>query len=91
MSDLRKFSRRSCSNSSQPRPGECELSDDQIDDPSVSNAESLTTAAEPKSWNDIFSNSFKGNDNGSSASGRELNPMGSVPSVNIRRKILTMR
>ena len=48
MSDLRKFSGRSCSNSSQPRPDECELSVDQIDDPSVSNTQCLTTAAEPK-------------------------------------------
>ena len=91
MSDLRKFSRRSCSNSSQPRPDECELSVDQIDDPSVSNTQCLTTAAEPKSWNDIFSNVSKGNDNGSSASGRESNPTGPVPSVNIQKKILTMR
>ena len=91
MSDLRKFSGRSCSNSSQPRPDECELSVDQIDDPSVSNTQCLTTAAEPKSWNDIFSNLSKGNDNGSSASGRESNPTGLVPSANIRRKILTMR
>ena len=91
MSDLRKFSGRSCLNSSQPRPDEGELSFDQIDDPSVSNAECLTTAAEPKSWNDYFSNLSKGNDNGSSVSGRESNPTGSVPSVDIRRKILTMR
>ena len=91
MSDLRKFSGRSCSNTSQPRPDECELSVDQIDDPSVSNTQCLTTAAEPKSWNDIFSNLPKGNDNGSSASGRESNPTGPVPSANIRRKILTMR
>ena len=91
MSDLRKFSGRSCSNSSQPRPDECELSVDQIDDPSVSNAECLTTAAEPKIWNDIFSNLSKGNDNGSSASGRESHPTGPIPSVNIQRKILTMR
>ena len=49
------------------------------------------TAAERKSWNDIFSNLSKGNDNGSSASGRESNPTGPVLSVNIRRKILTMR
>ena len=91
MSDLRKFSGRSCSNSSQSRPDECELIVDQIDDPSVSNTQCLTTAAEPKSWNDIFSNLSKGNDNGSSASGRESNPTGPVPSVNIRRKILTMR
>ena len=41
MSDLRKFSGRSCSNSSQSRPDECELSVDQIDDPSVSNAECI--------------------------------------------------
>ena len=92
MSDLRKVSGRSCSNSSQPRPDECELSVDQIDDPSISNAECLTTAAEPKSWNDISSKLSKGNDNnGSSAFGRESNPTGPVPSVNIRRKILTMR
>ena len=77
-------------NFSQPRPDECELSVDQIDDPSVSNAECLTTAAEPKSWNDIFSNLSNGNDNGSSAFGIESNPTGPVPSVNIRRKILTM-
>ena len=83
MSDLRKFSRRSCSNSGHPRPDECELSVDQIDDLSVSNAERLTTAAEPKSWKDMFCNSSKGNDNGSSTSGRELNPTVSVPSVNI--------
>ena len=44
MSDLHKFSGRSCSNSSQPRPDECELSVDQIDDPSVSNAECLTAS-----------------------------------------------
>ena len=86
MSDLRKFSGRSCSNSSQPRPDEGELSVDQIDDPSVSNTQRLTAAAEPKSWNDIFSNLSKGKDNGSSASGRESNPTGPVPSVNIRRK-----
>ena len=71
MSDLPKFSGRSCSNSSQPRPDECELSVDQIDDPSVSNAECLTTA-EFKSWNDIFSNLSKGNDNGSSQKCRSL-------------------
>ena len=91
MSDLRKFSGRSCSSSSQPRPDECELSVDQINDPSVSNTECLTTAAEPKSWNYIFLNLSKGNDNDSSASGRESNPTGPIPLVNIRRKILTMR
>ena len=51
----------------------------------------LTTAAKPKSCNDIFSNLSKGIDNGSSASGRESNPTGPVLSVNIRRKILPMR
>ena len=40
------------------------MSIDQIDDPFVSNAECLPTAVEPKSWNDIFSNLSKGNDNG---------------------------
>ena len=89
--DLRKVSGRSFSNSSQPQPDEYELSVDQIDDPSVSNAESLTTIAEPKSWNDFFSNLSKGNDNGSSASARESNPTVPVSLVNMRRKILTVR
>ena len=60
---------------------------DQIGDPSINNAECLTIAAEPKSWNDIFSNLSKGNDNGSSASGIESKPTGPVSSLNIRRKI----
>ena len=73
MSYLREVSSQSCLNSNQPRLSECEqLSVDET----ASNAERFTTlsaaaADTPQNWNYIFCNLPQGNNNGSSASGRE--------------------
>ena len=64
-------------------------------DQTASNAECLANlpaaADTPQNWEDIFSNLPEGNSNGFSASGRESNPKGPVPSANVRRKVLTTR